>query len=148
MTKVYKNIIVAIDGSKEADRGFKKAIDIAKRYDSQLYLVHIIDLRSYATLQAYDQGISARAEKYAQEMLEGYKLDALEVGIKEPKVVIDFGSPKIKIAKDIAVKYNADLIICGATGLNAVERLIIGSVSEHIVRHAKCDCLVVRSDTE
>ena len=39
--------------------------------------------------------------------------------------------------------------MCGATGLNAVERFLIGSVSEHITRHARCDVLVVRSeDTE
>ena len=54
-----------------------------------------------------------------------------------------------KIPKDIAKKYEIDLIMCGATGLNAVERFLIGSVSEHITRHARCDVLVVRSeDTE
>ncbi|WP_317971105.1 universal stress protein [Sporosarcina oncorhynchi] len=38
----------------------------------------------------------------------------------------------------------ADLIICGAIGLNAVERFIFGSVSENIVCSAKCDVLVIR----
>ena len=38
--------------------------------------------------------------------------------------------------------------MCGATGLNAVERFLIGSVSEHIIRYAKCDVLVVRGDEE
>ena len=42
-------------------------------------------------------------------------------------------------------KIQADLIICGATGLNAVERFLIGSVSENIVRSAKCDVLVIRT---
>ena len=37
--------------------------------------------------------------------------------------------------------------MCGSTGLNAVERFIIGSVSEAIVRHAECDVLVVRTET-
>ncbi|HHQ0107144.1 TPA: universal stress protein, partial [Listeria monocytogenes] len=40
----------------------------------------------------------------------------------------------------------ADLIMCGATGLNAVERLLIGSVSEYIIRHSPCDVLVVRNE--
>ena len=63
-------------------------------------------------------------------------------------IAVEFGSPKVKIAKDVAPKYKADLIVCGATGLNAVERLLIGSVSENIVRHAKCDVLVVGTPKE
>ena len=47
--------------------------------------------------------------------------------------------------KDLAKKFEADLIICGATGMNAVERFLIGSVSESITRYAKCDVLVIRS---
>lgn len=50
----------------------------------------------------------------------------------------------MKIAKDIANNVKADLIICGATGMNTVERFLIGSVSESITRHASCDVLVVR----
>ncbi|MNG34045.1 putative universal stress protein [compost metagenome] len=48
----------------------------------------------------------------------------------------------------MAPKYKIDLIICGATGLNAVESFLIGSVSEHIIRYAKCDVIVVRGEDE
>jgi nucleotide-binding universal stress UspA family protein len=51
---------------------------------------------------------------------------------------------KFKIPKDVAAKFHADLIIAGATGINAVERLFIGSVSGNIARRAKCDVLIVR----
>jgi nucleotide-binding universal stress UspA family protein len=78
-------------------------------------------------------------------MLQRYKTDALNAGVKDVQMIIEYGSPKGKISKDVAQKYNADLIVCGATGLNAVERFLIGSVSEHIVRYAKCDVLVVRT---
>ncbi|WP_062355108.1 universal stress protein [Bacillus kwashiorkori] len=148
MVKTYKNIIVALDGSKEADWAFRKAVDITVRNDSQLYLVHIIDIRTFATLEAYDQTIAERADNYAKELLEEYRHEALLAGCKDPKTVIDYGSPKVKIPKDLAKKYQADLILCGATGLNAVERFLIGSVSEHIVRYAPCDVLVVRTDKE
>ena len=60
-------------------------------------------------------------------------------------VIVEYGSPKTMILKDISKKLDADLIICGATGLNAVERFLIGSVSENIVRSAKCDVLVIRT---
>ena len=41
-----------------------------------------------------------------------------------------------------------DLIMLGATGLNAVERLFIGSVSEYVIRNANCDVLIVRTDLD
>ena len=60
-------------------------------------------------------------------------------------LVIEYGSPKNIITKELSNVVEADLIICGATGLNAVERFLIGSVSEAIVRSAKCDVLVIRT---
>nr|WP_083935074.1 universal stress protein [Bacillus sp. 1NLA3E] len=53
-------------------------------------------------------------------------------------------SPKTIITGEIADSTGSDLIMCGATGLNAVERFLTGSVSEAIVRSAKCDVLVIR----
>ncbi|MBT2681625.1 universal stress protein [Bacillus sp. ISL-35] len=146
MALYYKNILVAVDGSKEAAWAFKKAIEIAKRNDARLVMTHIIDLRTFATVEAYDRTISERANQFATELMESYKQQATDAGIKDVSYEIDYGSPKVKIAKDAAKKYNADLIICGATGMNAVERFFIGSVSEHITRYASCDVLVVRTD--
>ncbi|MGV2941844.1 universal stress protein [Mesobacillus sp. LC4] len=148
MALYYKNILVAVDGSKQAAWAFKKAIEIAKRNDASLVMTHIIDLRTFATVEAYDRTISERATQFATELMENYKQQAIEAGIKDVEYDIDYGSPKVKIAKDVAKKYNADLIICGATGMNAVERFFIGSVSEHITRYASCDVLVVRTDQE
>jgi nucleotide-binding universal stress UspA family protein len=144
----YKHILVAVDGSKEAEWAFKKAIEIAKRNDASLILSHIIDIRTVATIEAYDRTMMERAQKYAKELLENYKEQALAAGVKEVIADIEYGSPKVKIAKEVAPKYQADLIVCGATGLNAVERFLIGSVSEHITRYAKCDVLVVRTEKE
>lgn len=144
----YKNILVAIDGSKEADWAFKKGIEIAKRNDATLLLVHVIDTRTFALIEAYDTVIGDRAEKLAKEMLENYKIQAEDAGLTKVQYEIDFGSPKIRIPRDLAKKHNIDLIICGATGLNVVERFFIGSVSEHITRYAACDVLIVRTEKD
>ncbi|MDR7239722.1 universal stress protein [Neobacillus drentensis] len=144
----YQNILVAIDGSTEADRAFKKGIEIAKRNDATLVLVHVIDTRSFALIEAYDTVIGDRAEKLAKDMLEKYLKQAEDAGITKVQYEIDYGSPKIRIPRDLAKKHNADLILCGATGLNVVERFFIGSVSEHITRYAACDVLIVRTDKD
>ncbi|MFB4163020.1 universal stress protein [Alteribacillus sp. JSM 102045] len=141
----YNNILVAVDGSDEAKRAFTKAASIASENNAKLIIAHIIDTRTFATIEQYDRTIVSRAENYGQELLEQYKDEANQAGVEEVITVIDFGSPKVKIPKDIAKRYEADLIITGATGLNAVERMLIGSVSEAIARQAKCDVMIVRS---
>ncbi|MDP4162599.1 MAG: universal stress protein [Bacillota bacterium] len=144
----YENILVAVDGSKEAEWAFKKSIEVAKRNNSKLLLVHVIDTRTFATVEAYDRTIGERADRFAIELLEKYKQQALHAGVIDVQYELEFGSPKIRIPKDIAKKHKVDLIICGATGLNAVERFFIGSVSEHITRYAPCDVLVVRTEKD
>ncbi|MEC1714921.1 universal stress protein [Schinkia azotoformans] len=148
MSLTYKNILIAIDGSKEAEKAFKKALAIAKINDAKLFITHVIDTRSYATVEAYDRTIAERAEEFANDLLESHKKEAIEAGLTNVETILEYGSPKVKIAKDIAPKHNVDLIVCGATGLNAVERFFMGSVSEHITRYAKCNVLVVRSDVD
>ncbi len=145
MSLVYNQIIVAVDGSKESEWAFKKAVAIAKRNDANLNLVNIIDTRSYSAVEAYDRSIAERAQSYAVDLLEGYKEHAVESGLTHVNVIVEYGSPKTMIPREIPKKIEADLIICGATGLNPVERFLIGSVSENIVRAAKCDVLVVRT---
>ena len=71
-----------------------------------------------------------------QDMLENYLKQAEDAGLTKVQYEIDYGSPKIRIPRDLAKKHNVDLILCGATGLNVVERFFIGSVSEHITRYA------------
>ncbi|KGP73636.1 universal stress protein [Pontibacillus yanchengensis] len=144
----YKRIVIAVDGSEASEHAFEKAIDIARRNDAHLFICHVVDTRAFATVEAYDRSLAERAEGYATELLNKYEKQAKEAGVQQVEVDIEYGSPKVKIAKEVAPKFKADLIICGATGLNAVERFFIGSVSEHITRYASCDVLVIRADQD
>lgn len=144
MEHVYQKILVAVDGSDASEIAFHKAIEIAKRNDAHLTLAHVIDSRSFATAEAYDRTLAERTEDYAAGLLNDYIQKAEDENVTDIEKCIEYGSPKVKIAKDIAKSYNSDLIICGATGMNAVERFLIGSVSESITRYASCDVLVVR----
>lgn len=140
----YNQIIVAVDGSEASEKAFKQSLEIAKQNEARLILTHVVDSRTFATAEAYDRTLAERAEEYAKELLDGYVTNAEEAGLTNLVRVVEYGSPKVKIAKDIAEDFKADLIICGATGMNAVERFLIGSVSESIARYAPCDVLIVR----
>jgi nucleotide-binding universal stress UspA family protein len=144
MANHYKSILVAIDGSKQAEYSFRKSIDVAKRNkDSIVNIVNVIDTRS---IEAFGGSVIERAHQLSEELLNGYKSQAEAEGVRNVKVMIEYGSPKTLITGEIANSVQADLIICGATGLNAVERFFMtGSVTDAIVRSAKCDVLVIRT---
>ena len=135
----YKNILIAVDGSHEAEWAFNKAVDVAKRNDAQLTIVNIIDSRTYSSYEVYDAQFTEKSKGFSDELLKGYKEVASRAGVTN-------GSPKAIIPKKLANELGVDLIMCGTSGLNAVERFIVGSVSEAIVRHAPCDVLVVRTE--
>lgn len=140
----YNNILIAIDGSEAAEKAFNKALVIAKRNDARIILAHVIDVRTFASAGAYDRTLSERAENYGKDLLDKYTDEAKKAGLTDILTTLEYGSPKVKIAKDLANNFDTDLIICGATGMNAVERFLIGSVSESITRYATCDVLVIR----
>jgi nucleotide-binding universal stress UspA family protein len=141
----YDHILVAMDGSKESEWALENSIEIAKRNHAKLLLAHVIDTRSFMLIDSYDPEIADRANKLAIDMLEKYQSQAIDAGVSSVKYEIEYGSPKVKIPKEMAKKHQIDLIVCGATGMNAVERFLIGSVSEHITRYAPCDVLIVRT---
>lgn len=140
----YKNILVAVDGSDTSKTALSKAIEIAKRNGATLNIVNVIDTRTWASIEAHNrEKVEVDARQFAESLLASYS-EAERAGIEKIEVITEAGSPRTIITKDIAPRIDADLIICGATGVSAAERLLLGSVSENIVRTATCDTLVVR----
>lgn len=148
MYQEYHRILAPIDGSEEAELAFKKAVHVAKRNQAKLIITHVIDTRALQTMNGPDNHYDDELVQQAKRVLREYENYASQVGLKDVETVIDYGSPKVQIAKELAEKHQIDLIMVGATGLNAVERLFIGSVSEYVIRNAPCDVLVVRTDLD
>ena len=143
---MYKNILIAVDGSHEAEWAFNKAVAVAKRNDAKLTIMNVIDSRTYTSFEVYDSNFTEKSKSFAEKLLDGYRQIAEEEGLTNVETKLEFGSPKSIIPKKATEEGNIDLIMCGTSGLNAVERFIVGSVSEAIVRHAECDVLVVRTE--
>ncbi len=143
MTQTYKTILVAVDGSKGAELALHKAIHVALRNQARLIIAHVIDTRALHNV-AFDASVYESLEREAELLLEEYKQEALNAGLTDVQIRIEFGNPKTLLAIDIPKETGADLMLLGATGLNAFERLLIGSSSEYIMRHATIDLLIVR----
>lgn len=146
MIQTFKTILVAVDGSSEADQAFYKAVNIAKRNNSKVILAHVIDTRAFQSTSAFDGELADEVTALAQDSLAQLAKQAQEDGLTQIETHVEYGIPKALLSKTLPQKYNVDLIVIGATGLNPIERLLIGSVSEYVIRHATCDVLVARSN--
>lgn len=144
MPQKYERILVAIDGSYESELAFNKGVMIALRNDASLLLTHVIDTRALQSVATFDTYVYDRLSQEAKEVLDAFEKQARQAGLSKVKQLIEFGNPKTLLATEIPERENIDLIMVGATGLNTFERLLIGSSSEYILRHAKVDLLVVR----
>ena len=140
--------MVAVDGSQEAAVAFEKAANVALRNKGSLIIAHVIDVRAFQTVSTFDGVLAEQAEKQASETLSVYVEKAKKIGVEDVRTVIEYGNPKVIIAKQLPVEYDVNLIMLGATGLNAVERLFVGSVSEYVIRQSPCDVLIVRTDLD
>ncbi|GKQ42870.1 universal stress protein UspA [Companilactobacillus sp. RD055328] len=148
MLQQYKSILVPIDGSFEAELAFRKAMEVAKRNKASLHILHVIDTRAFQSVSSFDSEMVEQVTQKAKETIDGYVKTAKDAGISDVESTIEYGAPKSIISEEFPKKTNIDLIMIGATGLNAVERLLIGSVTEFVTRTAKCDVLVVRTDLD
>lgn len=146
----YKHILVPIDGSAEAELAFKKAVAVTKRNgdDCELRLLHVVDTRAFQNISSFDTSMVEQVTETAKKTLDQYVEYAKEAGVKKVSYSIEYGAPKMIIARDVPKEMHADLIMIGATGLNAMERILIGSVTEFVTRMAVCDVLVVRTDLD
>lgn len=148
MLQNYQSILVPVDGSFEAEMAFNKAVEVAKRNHAALTILHVVDTRAFQDVSSFDSSMVEQVSQTAQQTINEYEQLALQKGVTSVKTSIQYGAPKTKIARTIPKDLNIDLIVIGATGLNAVERLLIGSVTEFVTRNAPCDVMVVRTDLQ
>lgn len=146
MLQEYNRILVAVDGSEGSLKALRKAVDITKRNNAKLYITHILD--DSGSLPFNVEQYVKFAETTGRELLEKCQTYAKDNGLLEMALLLDTGSPRTMISKTIPEREKIDVIIMGARGLNAVERFFIGSVSDYVIRHAICDVLIVRTDSE
>lgn len=152
MAEEYKNLLVPVDGSKSAELAYDKAVKIAMDDEGHVDVLNIIDTRQFMgemqdTLISGDTiyQMTQDAEDYLKSLKkwaeDNYNFDKIDYHIR-------YGSPKRIISYDFFKDHDEDLIVMGATGLNAVERVLMGSVTEYVNQHALSDVLIVRTDLE
>ncbi|WP_427910915.1 universal stress protein [Pediococcus parvulus] len=146
MLQQYKNILAPIDGSKVTDTVLKKAIEIAKRNDTHLDILNVLEVNQFS--DTYGGDVIYKLSEDVQKRLAELKKQAEDAGLLDVSVHVRFGNPKPVIATEFPKDHHNELIMIGSTGLNALERLMVGSVATYVSRNAICDVLVVKPESK
>jgi nucleotide-binding universal stress UspA family protein len=145
MVDEYKNILVAVDGSKQSKKAFDEAINIAKRNRGKLTLATVIDTASFSGTTGGNsiplmQEVHERAKGVITELEHHRIAEEQEVHLTSQIIA---GNPKREIV-ELAKKLDTDLIVMGATGLGALSLLLVGSTTAYVVNQAPCNVMVVK----
>lgn len=132
-----KKILVAYDGGEPAHKALMTAAEMARTFGATLSVISVIPVHpGRAPVDPWDD-----ASVHARELLDAKKLlrdQGLEAELLEPA-----GDPARTIER-IADEGGFDTIVLGSRGLRTVERMLQGSVSEHVATHAQATVVIAR----
>jgi len=141
-------ILLATDGSEEAELATLRAIDIAEKTDSELRVVHVgvlpSFLASYPGTLGYDHKLYEQIEEEASKLLRKLSWRVKVAGGNVAGAHLRMGVQVELEIVALAKELGADLIVMGCRGHRGIRRAIQGSISNGVIRRAPCPVLVVR----
>jgi nucleotide-binding universal stress UspA family protein len=139
---MFKNILVAVDGSEYSDRAFEISIDLAQKYGSRLFIVHVAhqSMSSGAKVTAH---IDEAFLDLGRKIVDSYGRKAEERNVQNVSTILKKGDAAQKIIETVQAE-NCELVVIGSRGKGAFKELLLGSVSHKVTNHVKCPVLVVR----
>lgn len=140
----YRHILVGYDGSPPATAALLHAVELALRCGADLSVAAVARVPEYAATVDEVNGALEDARRYFQAALDRAAALARERGVAAATHVLA-GHPADALIR-FAQQHRVDLIVVGPRGLTPVQRLLLGSVSAALVRHAPCSVLVYRAE--
>jgi len=158
-TPLFKNILVAVDGSESSKRAAHVALGLAEKLRAQLIVLHAISPPTSYYRSNFPVPVGMAPPPPSQKEIDTYYAYARRVALG---IVADTVSEAKKVGTNVktelpegvssvvetiinhAAKEHVDLIIVGTRGLGGFKKMLIGSVSSGVISHANCPVLVVR----
>jgi nucleotide-binding universal stress UspA family protein len=143
--------LLATDGSREAERAARIAVELSRSLDSALHVVYVEPLPDpYARPESaipdpdYRNEVRTIADREAREKLDNVATKVGSIGEVAGSYARS-GRPDAEIVR-LAEEIDAGLVVVGSRGLGPIRRAVLGSVSSSVVHHAHCPVLVVRGE--
>jgi universal stress protein A len=148
----FKKILCPIDFSEYANEALKFAVLLAEKNRSSLHLIHVLPKINY-----YDWNMNGVYPLISEELLDNEKRETenklidlvKKLKAQNPKIDISYEMIDTNTIADnivnIAKKTNTDLIIMGSHGRKGIDRILMGSVAESVLRHAECNVMIYKT---
>ncbi len=139
-----KKILCPIDHSDCSKEALKYAVSFAMKDEAKLYLLHVIDIRTFD--ESLDTMVEKEIDDETIKQLETTLFECVPEEIRndmQVEALVVRGIPFAEIIS-IAKKNKVDMIVMGTHGRTGLAHIMIGSVSEKVVRKAHCPVLTVR----
>lgn len=145
---MYKQILCPVDGSPTSNCGVREAIHLAKDQNAKLRFLHVVDMYLPVLDATGDFNIlylDNVLRDNGRSVLKKAEIAAHKAGVEvDSRTVEAIGGRVSKFVMQQAKEWPADLIVMGTHGLRGVERLVMGSDAETIVRNSPVPVLLVR----
>jgi len=143
VTYPYSDILIPTDGSEQAAAAIDVGVDIASNYDARLHALSVVEpIAMGVDFQSAD--VFELLEEAAQSAVGGVENKATQASISAVETAVEYGHPYSEIHSYVD-ENDIDLIVMGTHGRSGLERYLLGSVTEKIVRTSPVPVLTVRS---
>lgn len=147
MAQPFQNIVVATDGSPSSQAAAKTAAELAAQLGARITLIYVFEPIKYALPEGYVPYTSEQLTdmtEHFEQMLRSAKAEVNAAGAGEVETRLLQGVAADEIC-EFAKREGADLIVVGTHGRGLIERVLLGSVAEKVVRAASVPVLTVRT---
>jgi nucleotide-binding universal stress UspA family protein len=140
-------VLLATDGSPDAELALTTAVDLANSTNSELHVVTVAP--GYPAYDVRDPVVVEDLRQRAEEILEEQTGKIEQAGGKVAEKYLRVTQRhRAQEIVEVAEEIGAGLIVMGSRGLGGMRRALMGSVSDSVVRHAHCPVMVVRYERE
>lgn len=142
---MYDRILLPTDGSRGSSRAIDQAIDLAAETGAELHVLYVVEDITYGP-EMMEAQVETQLRQIGEEAIEEIRDRAEEAGVPL-ETDIDDGVPH-KTILEYAEDEDMDLIVMGTHGRSGLDRYLLGSVTERVVRSAETPVLTVRVTDE
>ncbi|MFC7079900.1 universal stress protein [Halorussus caseinilyticus] len=141
---MYDRILVPTDGSSETERAVEHAAELAAEHAAELHGVYVVNSATFAGLpmETSWEGVDDVLREEGETALESVETIAERYGVAVTSTLLD-GSPSKRIV-EYAENEDCDLVVMGTHGRGGIDRLLLGSVAEGVVRACSVPVLTVQ----
>jgi len=145
-SRLFKNIILATDGSKYSENAVEYAVELAKISGARVSAIYVVDTGVFATIpmDVAWENIYELLKAEGNEATDKVEEEAKKSDVDVECFVVE-GHPAEEIVK-LSETIPADLIVMGTLGKRGLDRFLLGSVAEKISRISKVPVMIVRGE--